>query len=274
MISRRSHSAFTLVELLIAVTITVLIVVLLGTMFGSLTKTTSRANQRIDAFRDARAALQMMERDLSDLVHATPAAYFSATTATTIYDDGNTASQKNHQLYALCALKNQPPGNPAPVAGDMCAVGYYCRWETNASGQQGHYVLRRHFRDSDATFQAFKTNGAGNYMAAATLYRPSASDDILASYVWNLQITAYKSDGTIDTTYPTATDTLTAADPAGSSAALPAAIEISFNAMSPEAARTIMSVSSSQSDWMNPASTNYTRLIAPNAYEFRTRIKF
>src|SRR5438309_11438664 len=104
---RQRYYAFTIVELLIASTITVGIVVLLGTMFGAITRTASRANQRTDAFRDARAALQMMERDLSDLVHATPAAYFSATTATTIYDDGNTASQKNHQLYALCALKNQ-----------------------------------------------------------------------------------------------------------------------------------------------------------------------
>src|SRR5436189_1194049 len=60
--------AFTLAELLIATGITAIIVVLFGTMLGSLTTTASRANQRIDAFRDARAALQMMERDLSNLV--------------------------------------------------------------------------------------------------------------------------------------------------------------------------------------------------------------
>src|SRR6476620_10188648 len=64
----RTREAFTIVELLIATAITALIVVLLGTMFGSLTSTTSRANQRIDSFRDARAALQMMERDLANLV--------------------------------------------------------------------------------------------------------------------------------------------------------------------------------------------------------------
>src|SRR5438552_16907521 len=60
--------AFTLAELLIATGITVVIVVLLGTMLGSLLNTASRANQRIDAFREARAALQMMERYLSNLV--------------------------------------------------------------------------------------------------------------------------------------------------------------------------------------------------------------
>src|SRR5438067_12300438 len=60
--------AFTMAELLIATGITAIIVVLFGTMLGSLLNTASRANQRIDAFREARAALQMMERDLSNLV--------------------------------------------------------------------------------------------------------------------------------------------------------------------------------------------------------------
>src|SRR5215469_2149056 len=63
-----SIRGFTLVELLIATVITVIIVVLLGTMLGSVLDTASRANQRIDAFRDARAALQMIERDFSNLV--------------------------------------------------------------------------------------------------------------------------------------------------------------------------------------------------------------
>src|SRR4029453_8175040 len=62
--------AFTLAELLIATGITAIIVVLLGTMLGSLLNTASRSNQRIDAFREARAALQMIERDLSNLVRA------------------------------------------------------------------------------------------------------------------------------------------------------------------------------------------------------------
>src|ERR1700746_1620799 len=61
-------SGFTMLELLIATGITTVIVVLLGTMLGSLMNTASHTTQRVDAFRDARAALQMMERDLSNLV--------------------------------------------------------------------------------------------------------------------------------------------------------------------------------------------------------------
>ena len=67
---RERIRAFTLVELLIAAAITVVIVVMLGLMLGSLMSSASHASQRVDAFRDARAALQMMERDLSNLVRA------------------------------------------------------------------------------------------------------------------------------------------------------------------------------------------------------------
>src|SRR2546423_9249260 len=122
---RRNHQlGFTIVELLVAAAITVVIVVMLGTMFGSMIKTSMRANQRVDAFRDARAALQMMERDLANLVKAQPSAYFAMSD---VYaGDPNTSTAKNRQLYALCALKNQPAGVAANATGDMCAVGYYC----------------------------------------------------------------------------------------------------------------------------------------------------
>src|SRR6266480_7599839 len=63
-----SIRGFTLVELLIATGITVAMVLMLGWMLGSLMGSASHATQRVDAFRDARAALQMMERDLRNLV--------------------------------------------------------------------------------------------------------------------------------------------------------------------------------------------------------------
>jgi hypothetical protein len=53
---------------------------------------------------------------------------------------------------------------------------------------------------------------------------------------------------------------------------LPAAIEISFNAMSSQAAHAVMSVTSSPNDWMDTTTQNYQRLIAPHAYQFRSRI--
>src|SRR5258708_9632744 len=105
---RRQHcAAFTIVELLVASAITVGIVVLIGIIFTSVTRTTSRANQRIDAFRDARAALQMMERDFTGLVRTRwqPDPFTSPTPVIT---------QPLTRPPAYLTLKNiytQPPSN-------------------------------------------------------------------------------------------------------------------------------------------------------------------
>jgi prepilin-type N-terminal cleavage/methylation domain-containing protein len=275
---RTTRFGFTLAELLIAVAITSLIVVMLGAMFGSLASTVGRASQRIDAFRDARAAVATIQRDLSNLVRVGPAAYFALDDRYT--NDPNTTANKNRQLFALIAIKNGS-------LGDLCAVGYYCRWEGN------RYTLRRYFRNSNelsadnAYFTNlgrawppwnFISNGAGNYMRSDKLYQPSDvdapssdppsfKDETLAAYVWNLQIKAYKSDGKIDTAYPLIMDP-------SLPTALPAAIEISFKTISPEAAKTIMAISSNPNDWMDETSSAYIRLIKPHAYEFRTRVNF
>jgi type II secretory pathway pseudopilin PulG len=279
-----SIRGFTLVELLIATGITVAMVFMLGLMLTSLMSSASQATQRVDAFRAARAAMQMIERDLRNLVRnqwspdpfaspapspcrpsavatnrvTLPAAYF---VLKNIYSDPATGNQ---QLYALVA--DRTTGS----SGDVCAVGYYCRWDD----QLHAYTLRRFFRDSAATLAAMQ--GAGNYYVAdSVLYdlnAPGAKNDVLAAYVWNFQVAIYDAAGTRYTTYPCVCDQAAATPNGSAPTMLPAAIEISFNAMSPQAARTVMSVSSSPNDWMDTTTQNYQRLIAPHAYQFRARI--
>jgi type II secretory pathway pseudopilin PulG len=276
---RRSRDAFTLVELLIATGITVLIVVTLGWMLGSLMGSASHATARVDAFRDARAALQMMERDLRNLVRTQwspdpfsnptptpgtvqpltrPTAYFALDN---IYADPATAGSQNQQLYALVAAKT------TGSSGDVCGIGYYCRWDTDPppNPPNGHYTLRRFFRNSSDTFTAIQN--AASYAGDSVLYVPGVSDPVLAAYVWNLKITMYNSTGAVINTYPYICD-----PGAATPTSLPAAIEISFNAMSPQAAQAVMSVTSNPNDWMDATTQNYQRLIAPHAYQFRSRI--
>jgi type II secretory pathway pseudopilin PulG len=297
--------AFTLVELLIAAAITVVIILMLGGMFLSLMNTSLRANQRVDAFRDARAALQIIQRDMANLVQlpstlptptptpptsSTPvplrsAAYFALDN---IWQDPNDPvysannGSLNRQIFALIARSSPtlsptptpsssatPAPTPAPT-GDLCAVGYYCRWDSN------HYVLCRYFRDSATTFPAIQSL-VSTYVPVATLYAPSGSDEVLAAYVWNFNVTLYDTTGKVINAYDPTTRTVTGPYPyicdpdAITINALPAAIEVSFNAMSPQAARTVMSVTQDPNDWMS-TTTNYQRLILPHMYQFRTRI--
>jgi len=224
----------------------------------------------------------VMERDLRNLVRtqwnpdpfASPAPCPTATPSTAqpvtllaayfvlkdIYTaDPATAGNHNQQLYALAAAKT------TASSGDVCAVGYYCRWDD----QLHAYSLRRFFRNSAATFAVMQA--AGSYAADSALYVPGASDAIMAAYVWNFKVTMYDACGAVINTYPYICDPL-ATTPNPRPIRPPAAIEISFNAMSPQAARTVMSVSSSPNDWMDTTTQNYQRLIAPHTYQFRSRI--
>jgi hypothetical protein len=275
--SRHSRAAFTMAELLIATGVTAAIVLMVGWMLGALMSSGSHVNERVDAFRDARAALQLMERDLRNLVRtqwnpdpftnpalapcAAPAASATAVTLPAAYFaldsryvDPATAGNQNQQLYALIADQT------SASTGDVCAVGYYCRWDD----QLHAYSLRRFFGDSATTFSAMQA--AGTYAAESVLYTPTANDPVLAAFVWNFRITIYDTAGNTYP-YPCVCD-VSATGPRK----LPAAIEISFNAMSPQAARTVMSVSSSPNDWMDSTSQNYQRLILPHTYQFRSRI--
>jgi type II secretory pathway pseudopilin PulG len=276
-----SIRGFTLVELLIATGITVAIVLMLGLMLSSLMSTASHATQHVDAFRDARAALQTMERDVRNLVAlpaSTPtpaptpappvaAAYFAAAN---IWQPGPndppdpySTGNPNAQIFALISAKTS--ASPTPFLGDVCAVGYYCRWEGD------RYTLRRIFRNSADTFSVLQASAInGVYYASASpspspaLYTPSASDDVLAAYVWNFSVKMYDAAGNL-IAYPYICDpNSTTPNP------LPAAIEISFNVMSPQGARTVMSVSSNPADWMSMNAN----LVAPHAYQFRSRINF
>src|SRR5438876_1967297 len=197
---RERVSAFTLVELLIATGITVAMVLMLGWMLGSLMSSASHTIERVDAFRDARAALQVMERDLSNLVRTQwnpdpfanptptpgtsqpvtrPAAYFAAAAVWQDPNDPYTAGNPNGQIFGLISAKNASSATPTPPPGDVCAVGYYCRWDA----QLHAYSLRRFFRDSSATFTALQN--AVTYAGNSDLYIPAASDAVVAAYVWN-----------------------------------------------------------------------------------------
>lgn len=277
----KAVAAFTLVELLVAAAITVVIVVFLGALLASLMNTSSRSNNRIDAFRDARAALQMMQRDLSGLVKAQPAAYFQI--------DTDLSGPDIRQIYGLVSAKNQPVGIPATAVGDLCAVRYYCAWDSTARA----YSLHRYFRNSDLTIKTFQGNISGatlKYTDTGSLYYPAdGTDEAIAAYVWGMRVTAFDGLGAVmdkvaDSKNHDTTRAPYMCDPDGSTKALPAAVEISFNAMSPVAARTVISATAGRADaylvWQagDVAAPNandkqlFETLIKPYMYEFRTRV--
>jgi type II secretory pathway pseudopilin PulG len=239
--TRQATLAFTLAELLIALSITALIVVMLGRVFTATATQWQAADQRIDSFRDARAALQIMAHDLSR-------AHLDGDPQMLTLSDY--ASDSNGNQYAKEAFVIGPTANSGK--SDLCAVGYYLSWDATVKA----YRLKRLLKNSDQTVTIL-ANTAPNF---TSLYsKDPVNDEDVATYAWDLRF----RPGTLN-------------NPEAPNANLSTKwqwIEVRFKAMSAAAAKKLTGLNVSQSTWDNPTDTTYRRLILPNEQQFVTRIK-
>jgi prepilin-type N-terminal cleavage/methylation domain-containing protein len=256
------QNGFTLVELLLAMTITALIVVFMMRTFSGATATWRQSEERTDTFREARAAMEMMARDLGKTATA-----FKSPMLVLDFTPGSIATDKtaNQEVYAIASIPN---------AGktDLCTVGYYCRWDD----KHYCYILKRFFLDGDTTFNNFKYGAAtpilfdsmyksfGTY--SGSTYKNSSAEEDVASYVWDMRFNIFKDGAAV--TYPQTY-------PSNYSDTLPAWIEVSFKAIGVQAAQRLNALPITRDTW-NPASgtysSTYKHLILPYQQQFTMRI--
>jgi hypothetical protein len=193
------------------------------------------SEQRIDTFRDARAALQIMTRDLGR------ADTNGAAQMLTLSDPFSDFAK---EAYAI---------TPIPNAGksDLCSVGYYCAYDGTAHA----YSLKRLFKNSDLTFTSLATASPD----FTVLYQKDSPvpDEIAAAYAWDLQVRPGIGQNTVAiTTAPSTWNWL----------------EIRFKSMSPAAGRKIRNTPIDLSTWFDATSPLYQTYILPYEQQFVTRI--
>jgi type II secretory pathway pseudopilin PulG len=235
----KKERAFTLAELLISTAITTLLVVLLAKALATTTSVYQITDQRMDAFRDAKAALQMMTTDFSraDVGGDPQMMNLSA------YSSGGSYAK---EAYAITPIKNKGKS-------DLCAVGYYLDWD----GASKTYSLRRFVKNSDIT----ATSLAKSSVDFGTLYSrtSNANPETIASYVWDLEFRPGQGQNALPL--------------GGTNSGQWNWIEIRFKAMSVKAGRKVASIGTvSQSTWDDPKSQEYKRFILPNEQQFVTRV--
>jgi prepilin-type N-terminal cleavage/methylation domain-containing protein len=261
-VHRKSLSrGFTLVEVLIATAIVLFMVLMLGQVLSSIQGMWRKSEARTDPFRDARAAIDLMARDLTVVVTNDKAPVLALKNVYSQSNDSKDGPTHNQQVYALVPMKNTSKS-------DICAVGFYCTWDSTKHA----YILRRHFLGSDDAFtrlQSAGLPGAPAPVGAGSVYTPSnpatspAQDENIANYVWDLKIVPYNYSGGAlapDTTYPITYYS-----------ALPQFLEISFKAISPQAAKKLGGASTGT--WFDTTSSTYQNQILPDMHQFSTRIK-
>jgi type II secretory pathway pseudopilin PulG len=231
---RRSTFAFTLAELLVAIAITIVLVGILLRVFAATTAQWQSADQRIDTFRDARAALEFMKRDLGRA---------NTNGSSKMLALADFVSDFAREAYAITPIPNTGKS-------DLCTAGYYCAYDPIAKA----YSLKRLFKNSDATFTSLATSSAD----FTVIYQKSETDDVAAAYLWDLQIRPGIGASTVDPT-------------TGASATWNW-LEIRFKSMSPASGRKIRDSAVDSSTWFDATSPLYKIYILPYEQQFVSRI--
>lgn len=246
---------FTLAELLVSMAILSGLILLLFSIVDQTTHIWSTSEQRVDAFREARAALYTIARDLESVISSPDADvdgapdfnYFFVNPARTGVTDvtftGVAEDAEGDRLFFLTSQSLSSQGNAAK--NETCSVGYYLDY---VPGQPNAFKLFRYFMNSNETFARLKdyTSGTSTVLMQAS----SATNECLARNVIYFSVTAY--DNSMTAVSPWQKDHT------------PAAIELSITAYSYTAANSF----ASRSDWLDVTSPRNRR----SKQTFTTRI--
>lgn len=202
-------NAFTLIEILVSVTVLSLMILFLFSVFNLASQAWQSSEKKVDAFREARAALFVMRRDLSGMQVETelPMALNQG-----LVPNLSTLANSVDQLFLLSTLNPDMQGGNS-ASGELCSVGYYVSWAANtfattASGTNNafasqSYNLFRYFRTAETNFsnlRVFWTNfSVPSSLQQANLQNlyaearpvPFTGDEVLARNVIGFRIRPY-----------------------------------------------------------------------------------
>ncbi|MGF1679019.1 MAG: type II secretion system protein J [Candidatus Methylacidiphilales bacterium] len=205
---------FSLVEIMVSVTVLSIMMVLLFGFFDQSTQAWKSSEKKIDAFREARAALYYLRRDLSSM-HVSgdlPFVYYEdpAAVPPSLYSGGPTPPGAHGDLILF--LSSQSSEAQGDGKSDLCVVGYYLAyWKSRSSGgsdaaNNPSFQLHRHFQNSNETWN---NGGRGVFPMLTTagpktiemLFRPASGisngDEVIARNVTNFSCVPYDADGNI-----------------------------------------------------------------------------
>jgi len=242
-------SAFTLLELLVAITILSVLVVLLLGMVDSATKLWRENENRVESYREARAALNLISNDLRSLYASANTNFFAP--------EFPGFSGLTNSVGFLATLPSSAQDTAS--RSDLCTVAYFYGFGRGSSfSQKRTGNIYRYFIESNGTFTNLTTSG--NFFNAASPdpmdVNPVAPIELLARNIADLQIRHY-----------TITNGSLAGFNQSTNTPLPDLIEVSITAVNNQFAERLGATS--ETEWKAAASLpDYQR----NIRTFTTRI--
>ena len=149
LILSKKSSAFSLLEVLVAISVLSILLVILLNIVQNATSLWRGAENKVEAYREARAALQVVSSDLKNIVPTTNSNFFRA----------NLTNSPSIGFLAALPVSSQ---DTRSSKSDICAVGYFAAYDNKSpiAGDQGRksFNLYRFFVESNETFAKLTSN--------------------------------------------------------------------------------------------------------------------
>jgi GxxExxY protein len=177
----KNSPAFSLLEVLVAISVLSILLVILLNIVQSATSLWRGAENKIEAYREARAALQVLSSDLKNILPTTNSDFFRT----------NLTNSPNIGFLAALPISSQ---DTTSSKSDICAVGYFLAYDNKSpiAGDNGRqsFNLYRFFLDSNETFAKLTNN------AQTVLNLDPERLEILARNVIEFKASYFATDGT------------------------------------------------------------------------------
>ena len=181
----KKSSAFSLLELLVAIAVLCILLVILLNIVQGASNLWRTSENKVEAYREGRAALQVISSDLRHTLASTNTNFFRR----------NISSYPNSTNVAFLAtlpLSSQETNS----LSDVCTVGYFLAYDNKSpvSGITGRqsYNLYRYFVESNETFVKLSDSSGP---ADVLDFDPSRQPEILARNVVGFKATYFITNG-------------------------------------------------------------------------------
>ncbi len=183
-LSKKSF-AFSLLELLVAISVLCILLVILLNIVQGATNLWRTSENKVEAYREGRAALQIISSDLRHTLASTNTNFFRR-------DISSYPNSTNVAFLATLPLSSQETNS----LSDVCTVGYFLAYDNKSpvSGITGRqsYNLYRYFVESNETFAKLSDSSGP---ADVLDFDPSRPPEILARNVVGFKATYFITNG-------------------------------------------------------------------------------
>jgi len=185
-----------MIELLVTIAVMAILVVMLFGMVDAAAKLWKDNENRVDAYREARAALNVISSDLRAMLASTNTNYFATNAVGSVPAD----IVPNEGIFFLTTLP--ATAQPSDNKGEICTAGYYRRWtkqNVNFGGTSGSdptvsgYHLFRTFYGSDTTYSNLIAASAQPLKDLAQPADPTTAE-LLARNIVSLEFRYYETN--------------------------------------------------------------------------------